>query len=116
MGTDHCPGFGSSGKIYRRDIFRTGKRLSCVHNKGSHNCLEVMGRNAGWLTAASSLARVNGGKGPNLIYLCEKDFDNDRFINDVSEQLKDNASVLVAIRESKIKTDDMFQNRFKAVP
>ena len=47
-----------------------------------------MGRNAGWLTAASALARIEGRKVPQLIYLCEKTFDEDRFIEDVNEALK----------------------------
>ena len=42
--------------------------------------IEVMGRNAGWLTAASALSRVNGGEGPNLIYLCEPAFDTEQFL------------------------------------
>lgn len=104
MGTDHCPGFGSAAR-YIAETFSELERDCHVYTTKAVTIVEVMGRNAGWLTAASSLARVNGGKGPNLIYLCEKDFDNDRFINDVSEQLKDNASVLVAISEG-IKDKD----------
>lgn len=61
--------------------------------------VEVMGRNAGWLTAASSLARLNGGEGPALIYLCEVPFDTEKFLQDVQEQLKIRDSVLVAVSE-----------------
>lgn len=46
----------------------------------------MMGRNAGWLTAASSLARINGAKGPDLIYLCEPVFSTEQFIADVKAQ------------------------------
>ena len=58
-----------------------------------------MGRNAGWLTAASALSRVNGGEGPNLIYLCEPAFDTEQFLKDVQEKLEQKDSVLVAISE-----------------
>ena len=61
--------------------------------------MEVMGRNAGWLTAASALSRVNGGEGPNLIYLCEPAFDTEQFLKDVQEKLEQKDSVLVAISE-----------------
>lgn len=47
--------------------------------------VEVMGRNAGWLTAASALSRENGGTGPQLIYLCERAFDTEQFIRDVKD-------------------------------
>ena len=58
-----------------------------------------MVRNAGWLTAASALSRVNGGEGPNLIYLCEPAFDTEQFLKDVQEKLEQKDSVLVAISE-----------------
>ena len=61
--------------------------------------MEVMGRNAGWLTAASALSRVNGGEGPSLIYLCEPVFDTEQFLKDVQEKLEQKDSVLVAISE-----------------
>lgn len=98
MGTDHCPGFGSAAK-YIAATFAELERDCHVYCVKAVTIVEVMGRNAGWLTAASALARLNGGKGPSLIYLCETDFDNDRFIADVREQLEKSDSVLVAISE-----------------
>ena len=58
-----------------------------------------MGRNAGWLTAASALARIEGRKVPQLIYLCEKAFDEDRFIEDVNEALKKENNIIIAVSE-----------------
>lgn len=104
MGTDHCPGFGSAAK-YIATTFHELERDCHVYAMKAVTIVEVMGRNAGWLTAASALARVNGGKGPNLIYLCETDFDNDRFIEDVKKELETNDSVVVAISEG-IKDKD----------
>ncbi|MDD3277430.1 MAG: 6-phosphofructokinase [Lachnospiraceae bacterium] len=104
MGTDHCPGFGSAAR-YIAETFSELERDCHVYTTKAVTIVEVMGRNAGWLTAASALARVNGEKGPNLIYLCERAFDNEQFLADVQEQLKDNDSVVVAISEG-IKDKD----------
>lgn len=98
MGTDHCPGFGSAAK-YIGTTFAELERDCHVYTMKAVTIVEVMGRNAGWLTAASALARGNGQKGPNLIYLCETVFDNDRFIADVKNELETCDSVLVAISE-----------------
>ena len=92
--TDHCPGFGSAAKF----IATAFTEIACdcfVYDVPSVTIVEVMGRNAGWLTAASALARIEGRKVPQLIYLCEKAFDEDRFIEDVNEALK---------KEEKAKT------------
>ena len=64
-----------------------------------------MGRNAGWLTAASALARIEERKVPQLIYLCEKTFDEDRFIEDVNEALKKENNIIIAVSEG-VKTAD----------
>jgi 6-phosphofructokinase len=102
--TDHCPGFGSAAK-YLGTTFAELERDCHVYATKAVTIVEVMGRNAGWLTAASALSRVNGGKGPNLIYLCERVFDCEQFINDVQKELEVNNSVLVAISEG-IKNED----------
>lgn len=98
VGTDHCPGFGSAAK-YVATTFTELERDCHVYSAKAVTIVEVMGRNAGWLTASSALARVNGAKGPNLIYLCEPAFEQDQFITDVRKQLESNDSVLVAISE-----------------
>ena len=96
--TDHCPGFGSAAK-YLAATFAELERDCHVYEKKAVTIVEVMGRNAGWLTAASALSRVNGGEGPNLIYLCEPAFDTEQFLKDVQEKLEQKDSVLVAISE-----------------
>lgn len=98
VGTDHCPGFGSAAK-YIGVTFAELERDCHVYAAKAVTIVEVMGRNAGWLTAASALARVNGAKGPDLIYLCEPAFDSDRFIEDVKKRLDKQDSALVAISE-----------------
>ncbi|MBS6195602.1 MAG: 6-phosphofructokinase [Clostridiales bacterium] len=98
VGTDHCPGFGSAAK-YIGTTFAELERDCHVYDTKAVTIVEVMGRNAGWLTAASALAGNNGGKGPNLIYLCEPAFSTERFLEDVKKELESNDSVLVAISE-----------------
>lgn len=98
MGTDHCPGFGSAAKY----IATTFAELVCDTNaymQKSVTVVEVMGRNAGWLTASSALARLCGGKGPDLIYLCERPFSCEQFLNDVRSKLETQSSVLIAVSE-----------------
>lgn len=96
--TDHCPGFGSAAKY----IAVTFSELACdcnVYDVPAVTIVEVMGRNAGWLTASSALARVNGCSSPDLIYVCEVEFDIQKFIDDVKEKLKTKNAVLIAVSE-----------------
>ena len=102
--TDHCPGFGSAAKYIATTIAEI--RRDCEsYSIPAVTIVEIMGRNAGWLTAASALARVNGEAGPNLIYLCERAFDVDKFIDDVKELLKTTNTVIIAVSEG-IKDKD----------
>ena len=98
MGTDHCPGFGSAAK-YIAATFSEIERDCHVYNTKEVTIVEVMGRKAGWLTAASALARGNGEPGPALIYLCETAFDTERFLSDVRAKLEEQDAVVVAISE-----------------
>lgn len=104
VGTDHCPGFGSAAK-YIATTFSELERDCHVYDTKAVTIVEVMGRNAGWLTAASALARNNGAEGPSLIYLCEPAFSVESFLADVKGKLEKQDSVLVAISEG-IKDKD----------
>lgn len=98
FGTDHCPGFGSAAKYVATSIMEIYKD-SHVYDTGLVTVVEIMGRNAGWLTAASSLGNLKGN-GPDLIYLPELPFDVDKFVEDVKKiaAVKKN-NVLVAVSE-----------------
>jgi len=98
VGTDHCPGFGSAAK-YIATTFAELERDISVYPIPGVTIVEIMGRNAGWLTAASALSRVNGGTGPSLIYLCENSFDTEKFVDDVKEKLSEMPSLLIAVSE-----------------
>lgn len=97
-GTDHCPGFGSAAK-YIATTFAELERDVSVYQIPAVTIVEIMGRNTGWLTAASALSRLNGGTGPSLIYLCENVFDTEQFVNDVITKLKEKNCLLIAVSE-----------------
>ena len=96
--TDHSPGFGSAAKYIATTISELASDIG-AYDVPAVTIVEIMGRNAGWLTASAVLSRVNNGAGADLIYLCEKDFDNDRFIKDVKEKLAVKPGILVAVSE-----------------
>ena len=96
--TDHSPGFGSAAKYIATSISELERDIA-AYDVPAVTIVEIMGRNAGWLTAAAALARVNGSAGADLIYLCEKDFDNARFIKDVKNKLATKPGILVAVSE-----------------
>ncbi len=104
VGTDHCPGFGSAAKFIGTTMAELERDCHSYALKAV-TIVEIMGRNAGWLTAASALSRVNGGPGPDFIYLCETAFDIDKFIVDVKKKLETQDAVMVAISEG-IKDKD----------
>ncbi len=102
-GTDHCPGFGSAAK-YIAACTSELSREAYTYESGTVLILEIMGRNAGWLTAAASLASVIG-EGPDFVYLPEVPFSPEQFISDIAGKLKTQKSVICAVAEG-VKTID----------
>lgn len=96
--TDHTPGFGSAAK-YIASITKEVIRDGLVYGNKSVTILEIMGRNAGWLTGAVALSRGEDCEGPDLIYMPELPFDIDAFMAKVKSMLKDKESVVVAVSE-----------------
>lgn len=103
-GTDHCPGYGSAAKYIATTMMELYLDAT-VYNKGQITIVEIMGRNAGWLTAASMLASSKG-LGPDLIYLPEKPFDVDRFLSDVKNVADKNSGKCIVALSEGIKTID----------
>ncbi len=101
--TDHCPGFASAAKYIATTTMEVYLDAR-VYDTGTITIIEVMGRNAGWLTAATALASVKGA-GPDLIYLPERDFDMDDFLNKVQAIYDASGKVIVAVSEG-IKDKD----------
>ncbi|MFP3155281.1 6-phosphofructokinase [Lachnospiraceae bacterium ZAX-1] len=98
MEIDHCPGFPSAAR-YIATTFAELERDTAVYEKFGVTIVEVMGRNAGWLTASAALARINGAKGPDFIYLCEKPFHVESFVEDIKSKQSENRNVLIAVSE-----------------
>ena len=104
--TDHTPGFGSAAKFIgtaMKEIIRDGFCLE--YSKGIVTIVEVMGRNAGWLTGATALSKGEDCAGPDLIYLPEIPFDLNKFSEKVRNLLEIKTSVVVVVSEG-IKTED----------
>lgn len=103
FGTDHCPGFASAAKYIATSIMEVYLDAR-VYDIGMITFIEIMGRNAGWLTAASALAGYKG-YGPDLIYLPEVDFDLEKMTEDVERIYKQTGKVIVAVSEG-VKTKE----------
>ncbi len=98
VGTDHTPGFGSAAKyiaVTTQEILRD----CAVYTIPAVTIIEIMGRDAGWLTAASAIGRVVNGMEPDLVYLPERVFDMDSFYEDVRAALKKHPNVVIAVSE-----------------
>lgn len=97
-GTDHCPGYGSAARYVATTIMELYQDTHSF-DTGLVTIIEIMGRNAGWLTAAAKLADLHG-YGPDLIYLPEVPFDIDRFVSDVKRICEEkNNKVFIALSE-----------------
>ncbi|MBO5303449.1 MAG: 6-phosphofructokinase [Lachnospiraceae bacterium] len=96
--TDHTPGFGSAAKYVATSILEIAHD-AYIYDKKSVTIVEIMGRDAGWLTASSVLARTAYSAAPHLIYLPEMPFSKENFIADVKEQLEKHTQVIIAVSE-----------------
>lgn len=97
--TDHTPGFGSAAKYVASTVREIAIDASVYDNKKSVTIVEIMGRHAGWLTAASVLARKFKNDNPVLIYLPESAFNTDTFIEDVKKALEHTSNLVVCVSE-----------------
>lgn len=98
LGTDHCPGYGSCAKYIATSISEMSLDASCYDIKNVL-IVEIMGRNAGWLAASSALARNELNTAPDLIYLPETTFDDEKFLFDIRQKLLNQDTVVVAVSE-----------------
>lgn len=97
MATDHTPGFGSAAKFVATTVKEIVRDIN-VYTMDAVTIVEIMGRDAGWLTASAALASI-GDLGPDLVYLPERVFDEDNFVNDVKTRLEKHPAILVAVSE-----------------
>lgn len=96
--TDHTPGFGSAAK-YVATTMQEITRDSSVYSAPSVTIVEIMGRNAGWLTASSVVLHANGEVAPHLIYVPERKFSIEQFLEDTRQQMAKHKAVIIAISE-----------------
>ncbi len=111
--TDHSPGHASAAKYVATTLMELYHDAT-VYDTPQVTIVEIMGRNAGWLTAAAALAQAKG-QGPDLIYLPEVPFDVDEFFVQVKEVLAAKGKCIVAVSEGIMNKDkryisEMFQN------
>ena len=111
FGTDHCPGFASAAKYIATSCMEVYHDAR-VYDTGMICIVEIMGRHAGWLTAASGLAAAMGA-GPDLIYLPETDFDMDKFIAEVKKVYAERGNCMVAVSEGIHYADGSFVSEAK---
>lgn len=95
--TDHTPGYGSAARYIAGTVSEICQDVRALP---IHICIvETMGRNAGWITAASSLAQLHSGDGPDLIYTPERPFSEEQFLEDALAQHRQKGGVVVVVSE-----------------
>ncbi|MDO4962020.1 MAG: 6-phosphofructokinase [Eubacteriales bacterium] len=104
MVTDHTPGYGSAAK-YIGSVMKEIIRDATVYGTKYVTIVEIMGRNAGWLTAAAALAKGEDCEGVDMICLPEVPFNVDRFVEKVERMQKEKASIVIAVSEG-VKLED----------
>ena len=117
--TDHCPGYGSVAKYVATSAMNAGRDTDAIYTSDTCSILEVMGRNAGWIAAATGLAHRTEEDAPHLIYMPEVPFTFEQLVKDVSEVyeklgrvfivagegLKDEKGEYVTAEKSTLATD-----------
>lgn len=96
--TDHTPGFASAAKYIATTVTEC-IRDCAVYKTKAVTVIEIMGRDAGWLTASAGIPRAFGGETPDLIYLPERAFDKEEFFEDLRALLDKKPNVVVAVSE-----------------
>ena len=113
VSTDHTPGYGSAAKFIVASMLEFAHDTS-VYKAPTVTLVEIMGRNAGWLTASAALARNEYSDIPQLIYLPEVPFSTDDFIRDIKKVLQSTNNVVVAISEGLQDADGNYLSATKA--
>lgn len=111
-GTDHCPGYGSAAKYIAASCMEIALDAR-VYDTGAVTVIECMGRNAGWLTAAASLASASG-YGPDYIFMPEIPFDEDEFLRLVKEKYEQSGNCIAVISEGIKDKDGVFISEYAA--
>lgn len=100
--TDHCPGYGSAAKYLATSVLEIGIDIKSIVTSTKVAIVETMGRNTGWLAAATALARRRPGDAPHYIYLPEVPFDMAAFLTDVERAYRQYGTVVVVASEGLV--------------
>jgi len=103
-GTDHTPGFGSAAKFVA-SVCAEIRRDTAVYKQKCVTIAEIMGRDAGWLTASAVLAKTASSEGPDLIYLPELPFSYEKCFEDIEKRWEEHPDILIAVSEG-VKLED----------
>ncbi|MFC4161061.1 6-phosphofructokinase [Chitinimonas lacunae] len=107
--TDCCPGFGSVAKYVATSIREAGYDVASMAKTSTKVfILEVMGRHAGWITAACGLAAEQEGEGPHILLFPEIEFDPERFLAKVKETVERHGHCVIGVSEGIKGTDGKF--------
>lgn len=97
--TDHCPGYPSAARFVATAIRDTGRDTEAMGPASPVKIVEIMGRNAGWLTAAAALAREEEGDAPHLVYVPERPVTVEQLVEDVRRCYEEHGHVVIAMSE-----------------
>jgi 6-phosphofructokinase 1 len=100
--TDHCPGYGSVAKYLAVSVMEAGRDTEAMYTFDAVTITETMGRNTGWITAATGLARRREDDAPHLIYVPEIPFSLERFLGDVREVHRRLGRAFVVVSEGVV--------------
>jgi 6-phosphofructokinase len=106
--TDHCPGYGSIARFVAGALQDVGRDTESMHRVDPVKIVEVMGRNAGWVVAASALGRRDEVDPPHLLYPPERPLDPEAFLADVGAAYRRIGHVVVVVTETVRAPDGSF--------
>ena len=112
--TDHCPGFASAAKYIATSIKEIIRDNEAYVGKPKVVLVEIMGRHAGWLTGAAGLCKGEDCGGVDAIYLPERVFDVDAFIEKVKDLMTKKSSIVIAVSEGIKVADGRFVSELQA--
>jgi ATP-dependent phosphofructokinase / diphosphate-dependent phosphofructokinase len=98
--TDHCPGYGSIARFVAQGTIDAGYDTEAMRHYDPVKLIEVMGRNAGWVAAATALGKSSDRDAPHLIYVPEVTFRTDRFLEQVRSVHAEVGYVVIALTET----------------
>jgi len=100
--TDHCPGYGSAARFVALAVRDSGRDTESMGMSSPVKIVEVMGRNAGWLTAAAVLGRQEAGDPPHLVYVPERPVNDSLVVEDVRRVVAEREHCVIALSEGAV--------------